>query len=469
MSNKHNYLAKNILFFLLGNCLPKVLSFILIPIYTNYLTTSEYGISDLLTTTISLLIPFFTLNIQDAVMRFSLDEHYKKEDIFSIALRVILAGSILLSIGTIIVSFFKIPALDNSYLFFFVLMYFTTTINNTMSLFCRGIDKVKVVVIGGILQSVATLSANILFLVIFDWGLNGYLLAHTLGSIIALITYFFGAELYKYTKYSVTKGILKEMVIYSFPMVFSAIAWWINDASDRYILTWISGTSVSGLYSISYKIPNILMIFQNIFAQAWSISAVKEFDKNDSDNFISNMYNIINFAMIFLCSATMIANIPIAKILYSNEFFNAWKYVPPLLISVVFNAMYLFIGSLFTAVKDTKNLSFSTIIGALTNTLCNFIFIYLWGAYGAALATMLGFFVSFLMNHLLFRKHMILRIRWKRDTIGYVLLFLQMCVSYYGLRYIGIQLVIMIFIFSIYNREFKNIFQKLKRKSIINS
>ena len=65
------------------------------------------------------------------------------------------------------------------------------------------------------------------------------------------------------------------MVKFSFPLIFSVIAWWINNASDRYILTWITGISVSGLYAISYKIPNLLSTFQNIFAQAWSISEVK--------------------------------------------------------------------------------------------------------------------------------------------------------------------------------------------------
>ena len=54
----------------------------------------------------------------------------------------------------------------------------------------------------------------------------------------------------------------------------------------------------------------------------------------------------MNFAMTAICSGIMIMNIPVARFLYSNEFFLAWKYVPPLLISVVFNAMALFIGSI---------------------------------------------------------------------------------------------------------------------------
>ena len=81
--------------FTISGFVPKIFSFILVPIYTSYLTTAEYGISDLITTTVSLLIPIFTLDIQDAVMRFALDKEYKKEDVFSTAIRIILIGTLI--------------------------------------------------------------------------------------------------------------------------------------------------------------------------------------------------------------------------------------------------------------------------------------------------------------------------------------------------------------------------------------
>lgn len=464
MANKHKYLAKNVLLFFISSFVPKLLSILLIPVYTNCLTTAEYGISDLLTTTVSLLIPIFTLDIQDAVMRFALDSKYKQEDVFSTAIRIILYGTVLVCTGAYIASLLDIPGLDDEYLFFFMLMYLTTALYNTISLFCRGIDKVNIMVIGGVLQTVVTLSANILFLVIFGWGLTGYLLANTIGSVLALVWYFIGAKLHRYIKWHISRGVLKEMVKFSFPLIFSVIAWWINSASDRYILSWMSGVAVSGLYAIAYKIPNILSIFQNIFSQAWSISAIKEFDKSDSDGFISNMYNMMNFAMVVICSGIMIVNIPVAKMLYSKEFFEAWKFVPPLLISVVFNAMALFIGSIFTAVKDTKTLSVSTITGALANTICNFIFIYYGGAYGAALATMLGYAVVLIMRHFILRKHIILRIKWWRDIAVYLLLVLQMYVANFGLSFVWVQGAVIVSILILYCKELKNFLFSIKRR-----
>lgn len=457
MASKQKYLAKNVLLFSISGFVPKVLSIILIPLYTSYLTTAEYGVSDLISTTVSLLIPIFTLDIQDAVMRFALDKSYDQKDVFSVAIRIIMIGTALVCGGVAIVSLLNIPGIEKSYLLFFVIMYFSTAVYNTVSLFCRGIDKVNVMVVGSIINSIISLSANILFLVVFKWGLNGYLLANSLGSVIALVWCILGAKLHRYWNFSIPRNVHKDMIAFSFPLIFSVIAWWINNASDRYILTWMSGVAVSGLYAVSYKIPNILSMFQNIFAQAWSISAVKEFDKDDTDGFMSNTYNMMNFGMIALCSGIMIMNIPIAKILYSNDFFEAWKFVPPLLIAVVFNAMALFIGSIFTAVKDTKTLSISTIIGAVVNTVCNFIFIYFWGAYGAAVATMLGYLVVLGMRHIILRKHILLHLKWARDLVVYVILLIQMLLSLWGVKTLVLQAILFIVILVLYRKEFVSI------------
>lgn len=462
MRNKILYLVKNVLLFALNSFLPKVLSFILIPIYTGYLTTAQYGTSDLITTTVQLLVPIFTLDIQDAVMRFAMDKAYDKKDVFSNAMRIIATGSVLVSCGCLAVSFLHIPGVEDQYLFFVVIMYIITSLQNSFSLFCKGIDRVKTIAVSGVLNSVITLSANILFLVVFKWGLTGYLVANSIGHAVALVYMLFDAKLYRYFRWKCDRTVGRAMRAFSFPLIFSVIAWWINNASDRYILTWIAGVATSGIYAVAYKIPNILSMFQNIFSQAWSISAIREFDKEDSDGFIGNMYTMMNFVMVLVCSGIMLMDVPVAKILYSKDFFEAWRYVPPLLVSVVFNAMALFIGSIFTAVKDTRTLSVSTIVGAGVNTVCNVIFITLWGAYGAALATMIGYAVTLLMRHRILKKHIRLKIRWLRDCCGYAALIVQMGLAWWGLKTAVLQLVCMLVIMWLYRREVRSVFATVR-------
>ena len=104
MKEKYSYLSKNILLFMISGFVPKILTFLLVPIYTRYLTTEEYGISDLISTTVSLLLPIFTLDIQDAVMRFAMDKNYNQKDVFSIAFKIISMGFIIILVGVIVIS-----------------------------------------------------------------------------------------------------------------------------------------------------------------------------------------------------------------------------------------------------------------------------------------------------------------------------------------------------------------------------
>lgn len=470
MKKKYKDLSKNVLLFSLSGFIPKILSFFLIPVYTGYLSTAEYGISDLITTTVSLLVPIFTLDIQDAVMRFAMDKAYKKEEVFSTGFWVIIKGSLLLGTGAFILAQFHISGLKNEYFFFTVIMYIITSGNNTVSLFCRGIDQVKVITVSSIINAVIMLTSNILFLVYLHLGLTGYLIANSLGAGLSLLYVFFRAKLYRYIHISVPKNVRKSMYVYSLPLIFSVIGWWVNDTSDRYIVTWMAGVAVSGVYSVAYKIPNILSVFQNIFAQAWSITAIKEFDKNDTDGFIGNMYTLMNFAMVFICSCIMIMNLPIASILYAKDFFKAWEYVPPLLISVIFNAMALFIGSIFTAVKDTRTLCVSTIVGAVVNVVCNFIFIPFWSAFGAAVATMISYGMTLVMRHIILRKYIRMKICWRRDMAGYGVLLVQMIVSLFGWKTIPLQILFLLLIALLFRNEMKKIyFLLIKKTSIVMS
>ena len=318
-----------------------------------------------------------------------------------------------------------------------------------------------------IINSIIFLCSNIIFIVYLRWGLNGYLLATILGNGISLVYIVFSIKLYTYLQWSIPEYVFKDMITFSYPLIFSVIAWWVNNASDRYILTYFAGVSASGLFAVAFKIPNILSVFQNIFAQAWSISAIHDFNKTDEDGYIGRVYMLMSGAMSIICAFLILFNIPIASFLFQNDFFEAWKFVPPLLVAVVYNAMASFIGSIFTAVRDTTTLSWTTITGAAVNIICNFIFIYYWQAYGAAIATLIGFAVVLLMRLKALNKHICMKVIWKRELIVMALLLLQMSLAYYGLTTSMYQLIICVLILILYKNElmrFKCLFgNKIKR------
>ncbi len=462
MKEKINYLSKNVLLFMLSSFLPKLLALLLIKLYTNYLSTADYGISDLMNTTSSLLIPLLTIDIQDAVLRFGLDEKYKKSNVLMAGIRV---NAIALLVAVLLVipfSFFRIFEINNYYYIFLIVYFASTSLKNTLTFFCKTIEKINTIVVSSIISSLVIVLLNILLLVVFDWGVVGYLTANVAGLIVSNIYIFINAKLYKYITFDKTR-IVREMIIYSWPLVFNSVSWWINDVSDRYILTSMAGVAISGIYAISYKIPGILSSLQTIFYQAWSISAIKEFDKDDSDGFIGKMYTMMNFCMCAVCSIIMILNKPIANFLYSGEFAEAWKFVPPLLISVVFNAMSLFIGGIFTAVKDTKAISVSTALGAIINIVLNLILIRIYSAYGAALATLIGNLFVIIMRNIILKKYIKMNTNMIINWTSYILLSLQMILAYFGNKYLYFEVTVFLVIILLYRESIKTVYYRIKK------
>ena len=83
MKSKYKYLIKNMWLLTLSSFATRLLSFFLVPLYTSVLSTEEYGTYDLVNTTISLFFPILTLDIQEAVLRFSLDKDSNPKKVLS--------------------------------------------------------------------------------------------------------------------------------------------------------------------------------------------------------------------------------------------------------------------------------------------------------------------------------------------------------------------------------------------------
>lgn len=424
--NSYKLLIKNIGLLTLSNLATKLLSFFMVPLYTNILSTVEYGTYDLMDTTIGLLVPLLTIDIQEAVLRFSVDEDSDKKGILSTGLYYIFGSSVLITLITIFNSFTGAISVLKDYAIFFVLLYIVTALSGVLTYFARGINKISDISVAGVISSIVMITLNILFLVVLKIGLIGYFLASIIGVVSQIIYLLFRTKIRSYIKYiSPRSPLSREMIKYSSPMVANAVAWWVNSASDRYIVTWICGIAENGIYSVSYKIPSIISILQNIFSQAWSLSAVKDFDRNDSKGFFANTYSMYNFLLVTVCSSMIVINKVLAKILFANEFYLAWKYAPFLMIGVVFSGMSGYIGGILSAEKKTGTFAITSSITAVINIMLNLILVWKYGAIGAAIATAIAYFVMWFLRIREMRKYVNIKLNLIRDYTSYVILVFQ--------------------------------------------
>ena len=184
---KYKYLAKNIGLLTLSNFSTKLLSFFLVPLYTSILSTADYGTYDLFNTTVGVLLPILTLNVQEGVMRFAMDKDYDREAIVTVGMRHLLLGSVIIAAALGINGLFSFSPILKTYAIFFFLMFFSQAIGGIVTFYIRGVERIGDLSISSVVASAVTIGCNILFLIGFRWGLVGYFLANIIGPLVQCI------------------------------------------------------------------------------------------------------------------------------------------------------------------------------------------------------------------------------------------------------------------------------------------
>lgn len=467
--NRIKYLLKNIGFLTVSNFSTKLLSFFLLPLYTTILTTSEYGTYDIINTTVSLLVPIVTIDIVDATLRFSMDKTVSQREVLTISFKYYFIGTIGILVLLYINHFFSIMAIIKKYEAYLILFYLGYALSGILSAFARGQNCVKEAAIASGIGSAFTIVLNVLFLAVLKKGLDGYFLATILGLALQIGYLFYCLKCWRHLDLKIKRFSLeKRMISYSRPLIVNNVAWWVNNASDRYIVTYFCGLEINGIYSLGYKIPTILNLTQSIFQQAWMLSAVKESNGQDSDKFFSEAYRMYNFFLVGVCLLILLLNRYIANLLYAEEFYEAWKYVPYLSIGFIFMGGSNFIGGIFQALKKPQIIACSTFVGAIVNLILDIMLTPFIGAMGAALATSISYVVVWGVRIWTVKKFRNLYINLYRDCLVYLLLYLIAVLQIYFNLNMAYVITILIVIILLHLNELNRLFRFIQ-SNLINS
>lgn len=470
MNRKYKQLIKNTSLFAIGSFGTKILSFVLTPFYTSFLSTKDYGTADIITTTTTLLIYILTLNIGDAVMRFIIEDGSKKNELLTFGTKIICLGALLLAA---VLSYFAYVHFFQIDTYCYVFLWLSFTANSFYTLlncYLQGLGKVSNIVTAGIIQSLTMLCLNIFCLAVFHLGIYGYLISTIAGSAAAFFyecIIIMQLNSWHFRFISTKRTICLQMLSYSIPLIFNSVAWWMNASIDKYFVTGICGVDQNGIYSASSKVSMILSTCASIFLQAWGLSAIREFDPDDSDGFFSITYGLFNTMLVILCSLLIVVNIPVSRLLLAKKFYDGWQYSSILIFSAMFSSLGGFAGSLFGAVKDTKTYAVSTVGAAIVNVCLNFILIPVTGPTGAAIATVISFMFVWCFRLIISHRYIKWKISLTRDIICYLLLALQLIAEHSESHLYLLQLVILSFLIVLnYKEIYFVIIKMLKNISI---
>lgn len=465
-TGRYGYLAKNTTLFAISSFGSKILTFLLVPLYTNILSTSDYGAADLVITTSNLLVYIFTLEIASAVLRFAIERTKGQGEILSYGLKVLSTGSAILFMFVIVVwriGLFHLP--DYFYLFLF-LYFIGNSFSTVISSYLRAIDDVIGCAVAGIISTLVMLAGNILALVVLKWGIVGYLISLVISPLVGIL--YMTVRIRKSNTFSFRdrceRSVKKKMLLYSIPLIFNGIGWWVNSSLDKYFIIGMIGSAANGIYAAALKIPTILSVFQTVFTQAWNLSAIKEFDRDDKSGFFKSTYNTYNAGLVLLTSLLILLNIPFAKILFAKDFFEAWRCSSILLMSSLFSALSGFLGGIFTALKNSKIFATSTVTAAVINIILNYLLIPWIGIEGAAIATAVSFAVMWLIRLICVKRVFNFKIRIIRDILAYISLSFQIYADHTFSHSYLFQTFIILVLATLYYSELKTMFRMMLRK-----
>jgi len=451
--SREKTLAKNTLIYIIGNLTSKVLSFVLLPLYTHYIATAEMGYYDAVFATASIIVPVITLQIYDSMYRYLLDAKSDEEakSAISNALFVVAAGLCIFTVGYMIYVQFR--PFKSQYLILFYII--TNVLFSVYQSIARGLKKNVVYALSGVIFTAVTLVLNIILIMFVGMKVDALFISAIAASLTAIAFVEIRAGVIGHIlPKAVSSKAIKELIKYSVPLIPNAINWWIISTCSRYIIIYYLGLEANGIYGgVATKFPALLGVVNNVFYLAWQESAIAEYDSDDKDEFYTKMFHY--YMKFQYC--VLILLLPATKwvmAIMGESYREAWIYIPFLYAGTLFQSFSTFYGTGYLSSKETRGAFTTSIAGSIINLVVSFFLIPVIGLQAASLANMLSFLGMWLLRIRQTRKYFVIRLNL-RDLISLTVI----CAAYMALYYIrNLPLEILLSVLAIgvclyYNKE----------------
>lgn len=383
----------------LSNIVLKAIQFFLLPLYTQYLSPTELGISDSITSFTAFLFPLLVMAFDSAFSAFYYEQGEKQsEKVFNTTLFFLLFQSlipILLSFTSGFIS--KILFGSIRYSLGVKLALFAVSINLfylPFALLTRMQNRMKTFAIINVMSSLAMICSNVFFVSVLKWGYASMLMSTFLVNILQVILYLMTCKIRITKKYS-NKRLFSKMLHYALPFIPMTVSTWILNMSDRYMLLYFSGESQVGIYGIGGRFVTIINVVISGITTAYASFAFKSFRDENAKEMFSDIVNVIFVFLAGICTTVSLFGKEIIILMTTEEYYETYLFLPELMFSQLAYALYTFIGYGIAFKKESKYFFYSVTAGAVINVILNIVLLPSFGARGAALTTLTGMICMF--------------------------------------------------------------------------
>ena len=450
-NRKNKDLIKGIGTYALGTFGTKILSFLIVPLYTYYIATSDMGVYDLVISTISLITPVITMQISDAAYRWIIrNDVDNKEDYIRATMQVLLINCSLAVIIILVINhFYSIP-----YCIYFCIILVFSRAFQTVQKIVRGLKKQWLFAVSGIAYTIVFLSLNIIQLCVLGGGIESLFQSTIVANIVAIIVIvIFEPKLrINYSRKTDIKLVL-ELYKYSIPLVPNYLNWWVMNSSDRYIVLFALGSSSNGILAIAHKFPSMFQAVLNLFNNSWQDLSVAD-TETDVGKYYTNVFHIF-----YRMTLTILwLGIPLTKIviqfIMSPAYKSASNIVSFYYLGTVFQSFSSFYGVGYLRSKNTGRAFSTSVYGAIINAVVNMVLIRFIGLQAASFSTFIGFFAMWMIREKQNRKELGIKINWfEFILLTLSVVILALVTNLIGTTYNLVLSIIGVIVFVAYNRN----------------
>lgn len=410
-------LIKNTIIIAIGNFLPRLASFIVLPILTGYLTQEEYGIYDLITVLVSLLLPAVTLQIQTAAFRFLIDVRGDLKEEKRIVTNIF-AFTFPVSIIALIILYFALFQLEPLVRWLICIYFIFDILVNTARQIVRGLSKNKDYSISAIIGSCGRLLFALVFVLWLRTGLVGATLTLIASVAVEFLYLIFRTRLHRYIDFSLlSKSTVKKLLKYSWPMVPNSMSMWVMRLSDRLVVTFFMGVAANAVYSVANKIPQLLMIAANTFDMAWQENASMASKDDDASTYYTQMFRAV-FDFMAGVFGLLVAVAPIMfSLLIQGDYEDAYCHMTILFLAIFFLSIAAYLGGVYVAYKKTTSVGITTALAAVCNLVFDIATIQWIGLYAASGSTLISYLFLCIYRMIDLKKFVDIRYDLKRIVI----------------------------------------------------
>lgn len=394
-NNRSQRFVGTLKLYTISNIGTRLLSFMLVPIYTFFLhSPAELGYFDLCYSIVLMLTPLVTLQLRDGIVRFLLpttdEDKDRRCDVITLVVKLLSSSFFL---WLIISCIFYFTYGQVRYFFESLMFLFALDAFEIYAQIIRGLGHNRIFAWNAVAATFLILVFTVIFLVVLKMGVRGIFLSNILARLIPMILIDAKLKIFsQYFHFNVSvKRIGREMLRFTLPIIPTAICWYFLDFAGRYFVKYFWGLEFNGLMAVSSRFSSVIYMMSAIFGQAWQETAILQYNKNGSEQFFSRIFSAYLLALSFVLVMYVFVVKSIYPFVVSGNYQSSWHYLFLMGVSACLSALASFFDLGYQCAKKTDKNVKPVLVAVVITCILYCVLIKQFNVYGLIVSNLICF------------------------------------------------------------------------------